>query len=93
MARHRSVPERTCVGCRGREAKSDLLRVVRSPDGTLRVDPAGSAPGRGAYLHRTAACLDAATERGALTRALRSGGCAGAAARLRAEIEESVRHA
>ena len=28
------VPERTCVGCRTREAKPELDRIVRRPDGS-----------------------------------------------------------
>ncbi|MEX0754234.1 MAG: YlxR family protein [Actinomycetota bacterium] len=90
MERRRPAPERTCVGCRQRATKGDLLRVVKAPDGTLRVDPAGSAPGRGAYLHRDPDCVAIAIDRGGLTRALRTGACAEAAARLRAEIDEVV---
>ena len=48
---------------------------------------------RAAYVHRDAGCIQAASDRGALARALRAGGSSRAADRLRAEIEESVRHA
>lgn len=65
------VPERTCVGCRTQGGKADLLRVVRRPDGTVSADPAGAAPGRGAYVHPRAECVRLATSRGALARALR----------------------
>jgi hypothetical protein len=83
-------PERTCVGCRGKAAKRDLLRVVQAPDGTVRIDPGGKAPGRGAYVHRDAACAEVAIKRGALARALRTGLDADGAARLRADIEREV---
>ncbi|HZD17142.1 MAG TPA: YlxR family protein [Actinomycetota bacterium] len=83
----RREPERTCVGCRGRAGKRALLRVVRSPDGAVRVDPSGSAPGRGAYLHRDRGCVTAAFAKGALWRALRTGAPEPGAARLRADIE------
>jgi len=83
-------PERTCMVCRGTAAKRDLLRVVRAPDGTVRIDPGGKAPGRGAYVHRDAACAEVATKRGALARALRTGLDADGAARLRADIEREV---
>ena len=66
------VPERTCVGCRAKLPKGDLLRIVRSPRGEVAVDPSGSAPGRGAYLHRDRDCLDAALRRRGLARALRA---------------------
>ncbi|HXF57889.1 MAG TPA: YlxR family protein [Actinomycetota bacterium] len=65
-------PERTCVGCRGRAAKAELLRVVRTPDGRVAVDPSGRLPGRGAYVHRREACVERAGRRGALARALRT---------------------
>ncbi|TXH44974.1 MAG: YlxR family protein [Actinobacteria bacterium] len=62
-------PVRTCIGCRRRAAKDDLLRVVRV--GTeLVADPRAVLPGRGAYLHRDAACLDLAVRRRAFARAL-----------------------
>jgi uncharacterized protein len=70
-----ATPVRTCVGCRRRAAKQDLLRVVAQDLGTgLQVvpDPAGRASGRGAYLHPTTGCLDQAVRRRVFTRALRA---------------------
>ena len=81
-------PERSCVGCRKRAPKADLLRIVRSAAGA-RVDLIGSASGRGAYVHRDPTCADAAVRRGALASALRSGLTQGELARLRNEIEEA----
>ena len=65
-----SQPVRTCVGCRQRAAKQDLLRVVAQGE-RLRPDLDGRSPGRGAYLHRSTACLDTALRRRAFPRALR----------------------
>ena len=65
------VPQRTCVGCRDRAAKFDLLRVV-AVDGELVVDRRGRLPGRGAYVHPDAGCLELAVRRQAFRRALRS---------------------
>jgi uncharacterized protein len=81
-------PERSCVGCRERAPKAELLRIVRTTEG-VRVDPLGRAPGRGAYVHRDPACADAAVRRGALARALRVGLAKEELARLRNEIEEA----
>ena len=78
--------ERTCVGCRGRARKDELVRVA-CRDGRPQVDPGGSAPGRGAYVHRGASCIDAAFARGALAGALRAGLAAEEAARLRHDLE------
>ncbi len=69
------VPIRTCVGCRVRAIKSELLRVVVGSDAqglpAVCPDPRGSAPGRGAHLHPTPACYDLAVRRRAFSRALR----------------------
>ncbi|MFB3097910.1 MAG: YlxR family protein, partial [Dehalococcoidia bacterium] len=35
-----------------------MIRVCRTPDGSLRVDPAGKGNGRGAYLCGTASCWE-----------------------------------
>jgi len=65
------VPVRTCVACRQEADKGELLRLVRDREtGVVRVDPTGRAPGRGAYLHREAGCIEQARRRGALARAL-----------------------
>jgi predicted RNA-binding protein YlxR (DUF448 family) len=63
------VPIRTCVGCRGRAAKADLLRLAWR-DGVL-IDERQIAPGRGAYLHRSVDCLELAVRRRSVGRALR----------------------
>lgn len=65
-----SIPVRTCVGCRGRAPVTDLLRVVLR-DGGLTPDPRRRLPGRGASLHPTTECLQAAVRRRAFQRALR----------------------
>ena len=63
-------PVRTCVGCRERDVKPALLRVVVA-DGVLTVDPAGRLPGRGASVHPDPACVDLAERRRAFPRALK----------------------
>ena len=72
---HARTPVRTCIGCRERAAKSELLRVVigTGNDGQPAAvpDPDGTAPGRGAHLHPTTACYDLAVRRRAFGRALR----------------------
>ncbi|MGW2029973.1 MULTISPECIES: YlxR family protein [Streptomyces] len=65
-----ACPERTCVGCRKRAAKNDLLRIVKTGD-TCVPDPRGTLPGRGAYVHPALVCLDQAVRRRAFPRALR----------------------
>ncbi|WP_369225947.1 YlxR family protein [Streptomyces sp. R39] len=69
--RARACPERTCVGCRQRAAKTELLRIVAVEDECVP-DPRGTLPGRGAYVHPVQVCLDQAVRRRALPRALRA---------------------
>ena len=62
-------PVRTCIGCRQRLAQAKLARVVQSTHGPLLVSR--TAPGRGAWLCNSMACLTLATQRKAFERALR----------------------
>ncbi|MCU4671589.1 YlxR family protein [Microbacterium fluvii] len=66
-------PVRTCVGCRTRAPRSALLRVV-APHSELVPDVRGAMPGRGAWVHPTNECVDAAIRRRAFVRALRVSG-------------------
>ena len=50
------VPQRTCIVCREARPKRELVRIVRQPDGLVRVDESGKANGRGAYLCRRFQC-------------------------------------
>ncbi|MGD9481666.1 YlxR family protein [Streptomyces sp. TRM70308] len=89
--RARACPERTCVGCRERLAKADLLRVVMI-EGECVPDLRGTLPGRGAYVHPSLACFDQAVRRRAFVRAFRlKGGRAGALGtdRLRRRVQQA----
>ncbi len=86
MGRTGSVPLRTCVGCRVREAKGDLRRLVAGADGRPRFDPTGRAPGRGAYVHARPDCIRQAIRRNTLARALRVRADTGWAASLVDEL-------
>jgi uncharacterized protein len=87
----RVCPERTCVGCRERAAKNELLRIVRVGDECVP-DDRGTLPGRGAYVHPSVTCLDLAVRRRAFPRALRAQGPLGTAGvRQRVERAEHVR--
>jgi uncharacterized protein len=92
------VPQRRCVGCGKVRPKTELLRLTVAGDGARRravLDHDGRLPGRGAYLCRALdagsiarlvaerACLERATHRGAIARALRC------AVKLDSELVES----
>lgn len=63
-------PIRTCLGCRTRDVRSALVRVVQR-DGTLVVDDAGRCGGRGGYFHVRDTCVETFARRGGFVRSLR----------------------
>ncbi len=66
-------PIRTCVSCRKQGTRAELLRLV-AMDGRLLIDDRAVLPGRGAWVHETAECLNLAVQRGFIVRALRVSG-------------------
>ena len=68
----KKVPMRMCVGCREKKEKRELIRVVRSPEGEVSLDPGGKKPGRGAYVCRSEACLKRAIRQRQLERQLQT---------------------
>ncbi len=50
--KQKKIPMRTCVVTKEKCEKRDLLRIVRTPEGSVIVDPTGKANGRGAYLKK-----------------------------------------
>ena len=65
----KKIPMRQCLGCREMKPKRELIRVVRSPEGTISLDFRGKASGRGAYVCRSAECLKRAIKQRQLERA------------------------
>lgn len=68
----KKVPIRHCVGCGEGSPKKELLRVLRSPSGSISLDATCRQAGRGAYLCKNPACLQKAQKRRALERAFAS---------------------
>jgi uncharacterized protein len=64
--RPRHVPLRTCIACRQSRPKRELIRVVRTPDGHIVMDPTGKKSGRGAYLCARRSCWEPALHKGKL---------------------------
>ena len=73
MTRTHKPPIRTCVACRTSSDKRELIRIVRTPDGHVEVDPRGKANGRGAYLCANEECFETARQRRKLDSALKIG--------------------
>ncbi|MCI8575729.1 MAG: YlxR family protein [Bacilli bacterium] len=68
--KQRKIPMRTCVVTREKCEKKDLVRVVRTPEGEVVVDPSGKQNGKGAYLKLSLEVIEKAKKNKALDRAL-----------------------
>ena len=66
------IPQRTCVACRTVKAKQELIRLVRTADGSVEVDICGKKGGRGAYLCRVQECWETGFKSGRLEHTLRT---------------------
>lgn len=66
----RKIPERQCLGCNTHRSKTELLRVVRDPEGCVSLDFKGRKPGRGAYICKDIACLRKVRKSGRVAHAL-----------------------
>ena len=67
----KKTPLRKCVGCGEMIAKKEMLRVVKTKDGTIKFDPTGRENGRGAYLHVDTGCFDKAVKSKGLERSFK----------------------
>ena len=65
----KKTPMRMCTGCREMKPKQQLIRIVKKPDGEIKLDTTGRLNGRGAYICKSADCLKKAQKAGALSRA------------------------
>ena len=72
MPRVKHQPERRCIGCGRKLPKTRLIRLVRTPEGSVQPDPSGKARGRGTYVCAGGSCWQVGLERGGLERSLRS---------------------
>ena len=86
MAHRKHVPLRSCIACRRKAPKRDLIRVVRTPEGTLEIDARGKRQGRGAYLCRKWQCCETALQPGRLSQAFKHAVNASEVEALRASI-------
>jgi len=70
MPRVRRLPERTCVACGRVRPKRELVRIVRTPTGEVKVDLTGKVSGRGAYVCPEPPCAERGVKAGRLQHAL-----------------------
>ena len=74
----KKVPLRSCVITKEQLPKQELLRIVRTPEGEVKVDETGKLNGRGAYIKKDVSVLEKAIKSKLLEK------------RLECTIEDSV---
>lgn len=67
--KQRKIPMRQCCGCLEMKEKSELVRVVKSPEGDISLDLVGRKNGRGAYICKNLDCFNLAVKKKAFFRA------------------------
>lgn len=60
MPTEKKIPLRRCIGCMQSFSKKELVRIVRTPDGSISLDVTGKKSGRGAYICKKTECLNKA---------------------------------
>jgi predicted RNA-binding protein YlxR (DUF448 family) len=63
---------RRCVGCGEMKPRNELLRIVKTPSGTIFQDETGKADGRGAYICPNSECVKKAIKNRGLGRSLKT---------------------
>jgi predicted RNA-binding protein YlxR (DUF448 family) len=66
------VPQRSCIACRDKRDKRDLIRLVCNASGIIEIDKDKKMTGRGAYLCPVYNCWEAALKGNRLQYALKT---------------------
>ena len=56
----KKIPQRTCIGCKEKKEKRELIRIVKDKEGNITLDRTGRSNGRGAYICDNIQCLEKA---------------------------------
>ncbi len=67
-----ALPQRSCISCRAKGVRGEMLRFVCTPQKRVCGDVQRRLPGRGAYTCAQEKCLKFAVERGRFARSFRS---------------------
>ena len=67
----KKVSLRQCVGCGEMKDKREMMRVLKSAEGSVFLDVTGRKNGRGAYLCKSGVCLTKARKNRGLERSLK----------------------
>ncbi len=72
MSKQKKVPIRKCLATNQPYPKLEMFRIVRTPEGEIKIDPTGKMNGRGAYISKTKEAIDIAKSKNVLGRHLES---------------------
>ncbi|MFF3021642.1 RNase P modulator RnpM [Gottfriedia sp. NPDC057948] len=67
---NRKIPLRKCVVTQEMKPKKELIRIVRSKEGEVSLDPSGKKSGRGAYLTKSVEVVKQAQQKNTLEQQL-----------------------
>ena len=76
------MPVRMCVGCQEMKNTKEMIRVLKTPEGTFMLDATGKKNGRGAYVCPSEECLQLARKNKGLERSFKQA--------IPAEVYESL---
>ncbi len=68
---NKKIPMRQCIGCGEMKSKKEMMRVLKTAEGTITLDMTGKKNGRGAYLCISGECLEKARKNRGLERSFR----------------------
>lgn len=68
----RKIPLRQCTGCGEMKSKKEMIRVIKTSEGTISLDTTGKKNGRGAYICNSLECLRKARNSKGLERSLKT---------------------
>lgn len=63
MSKKGHVPIRTCIGCRKRKKKKEMIGLIAGPEGIIQRNPRIPHPGRGIYLCADLGCFHTAKKK------------------------------
>ena len=71
MATGKKIPQRQCIGCGQMKDKKELIRILKTQDGSIVIDATGKKNGRGAYICPDEECLQKAFKTKGLERSFK----------------------
>lgn len=93
LKKEKKIPLRTCIACKTKANKFEMIRIVRTAEGEAVIDGTGKVRGRGANLCANIDCFEKAARKGQIENALELDGKLSdeSVKKLRADTEELLK--